>query len=365
MKKNILYIISRLSNLVPVNILYGIISNLDIQNYNVYILTLHKEDNKNSRYNDFKKIVKHIYLNDISDFKLLLGIDEIIKKTNQIIKEKEINIIHTHCIMSTVLASNIKKTKKIATIHCDIVADFYFRFGILSIIYANMYRYFLNKMDLLISCGNSVEKSNYKNLKLHSYSIMNGIDLNKINLKNVSKSKEEIKNMFKIKNKKKIFVTVNSLNKRKNVIFLIKVFKKLKNEILLIIGDGEDREKIEKLSSFHENIFYLGKKNLKEVQQILKMSDYYISSSKSEGIPNSVLEALQFELPVSLSDILAHRAILEKNREVGILFENNNIKDCIVKINSIQNKKIHYSEFVKIKPIISAKRMSQEYMKFY
>ena len=82
-------------------------------------------------------------------------------------------------------------------------------------------------------------------------------------------------------------------------------------------------------------------------------------------MPNSVLEALQFNLPLILSDIEAHREIIQLNDKIGFIFENNNEIDLKKKIEKIVNLKIKMDEFEKIYKKISAKRMTNDYMKIY
>ena len=47
------------------------------------------------------------------------------------------------------------------------------------------------------------------------------------------------------------------------------------------------------------------------------MSDVFVSSSESEGLPNGVLEALASGIPVMLSNIPQHLEILEEVNNVG------------------------------------------------
>lgn len=220
-------------------------------------------------------------------------------------------------------------------------------------------------MNLNISCGEGVSKLNQIHSGIKSISIMNGIEEEKINLENILESKAQIREKLKIPQDKKIFITVSSIDERKNILFLAKVFKEeLKDYIFIIIGEGNKRGELEDFIRGVKNIYYYGKKNLNEVQYHLKASDFYISASKSEGIPNSVLEALQFELPVVLSDIEAHKEINSLGK-IGIIFKNNDNKDLKDKIEEIVKNIPSNIEIKKIKNIISAKRMSREYMGIY
>jgi glycosyltransferase involved in cell wall biosynthesis len=67
----------------------------------------------------------------------------------------------------------------------------------------------------------------------------------------------------------------------------------------LIIGDGPLRKTIEdkiKQSGLSEKVKLLGR--VKNVHEYLRMADYFIHSSRGEGISNAILEAMFTGLPV-------------------------------------------------------------------
>lgn len=358
------YIISHLENAGPVNILYGIIKYLDRDKFEPYIITL-KPEKENTRIKEFEELKVKIIENVTSNFNIVFKRDKILEKK---IKELGIEILHAHCLPSAILLANfrLKNVKKINTLHWDFSTDLIYKFGrIRGYIFKKIYIKALKKIDLNISCGKAVSELNQIHSGIRSISIMNGIDDEKINLKNVLEDKNKIRKKLKIPVDKKVFITVSSIDERKNVLFLARVFKEeLKDYIFIIIGEGDKKEELEDLIKGTENIYYYGKKSLNEVQYYLKLSDFYISASKSEGIPNSVLEALQFELPVVLSDIEAHKEINSLGK-IGIIFKNNDKKDLKNKIEEIIKNIPTNKEMQKVENIISAKRMSREYIEIY
>ena len=77
-------------------------------------------------------------------------------------------------------------------------------------------------------------------------------------------------------------------------------------------------------------------KNLHQnVNEYLKSSDVYVSTSKSEGMPNGVLEAMATGLPVILSDIEQHKEILDRDNRIGYLYAHDNKEDLSQKMKKI------------------------------
>ncbi|MCF2674274.1 glycosyltransferase [Fusobacterium varium] len=359
---NICYMISYLGNCGPVNILYGIIKNLDKKQFKVIIITL-KEEKSNSRIKEFENLGIKVILCNISDFEIMCSKTF---KLNSIIEQENIDIIHAQCSRSSIFISKLEGGyEKISTIHCDFSTNFIYEFGItMGKIYSFLYLKALKKMDLNISCGKGVAALIWKNNILKTQVVQNGIDREKINIKNIKLTKEELRKKLNLKENKKYFVSVGSLSEGKNVLFLAKYFSntEIENISLILLGTGNKREEIINLKS--SNIKLTGKLSLEEVQEYLKVSDFYISASRTEGLPNSVLEALEFELPVLLSNIEPHKEILE-NYDCGELFELDNIDSLESKIKKILNKIKDNEEYKKIKVFIDAKRMSKEYEKIY
>ena len=103
------------------------------------------------------------------------------------------------------------------------------------------------------------------------------------------------------------FIYVGRLSPVKRVSMVVEAFcafsQKRGNKFrLLIVGDGEERKKVQKLaenSGFSDNIILTGVVEKKEVELYLQQSDFYITASKGEGASVAVLEAYRAGLPVA------------------------------------------------------------------
>jgi len=139
----------------------------------------------------------------------------------------------------------------------------------------------------------------------------NGLDYNIFKYdekKRIQKRKE-----LKIEDKTILYGHVGRFNSQKNHLFLIDVFneicKRQKNSMLLLIGEGEEKEKV---------IKYINELNLSNKVIILEpqanVQDYYMAMdlfvfpSLFEGMPNVIIEAQATGLRCILSDTITEEA---------------------------------------------------------
>lgn len=97
------------------------------------------------------------------------------------------------------------------------------------------------------------------------------------------------------------YITIGRLDQGKNHKMMIDAFAKLSNKDsqLVIIGEGQLREKLEAYIDFlalKKRVFLVGRE--KNPYKWLVRSDSFLFTSKHEGFPNVILEALACELPI-------------------------------------------------------------------
>jgi glycosyltransferase involved in cell wall biosynthesis len=96
-------------------------------------------------------------------------------------------------------------------------------------------------------------------------------------------------------------VNVGALDSNKNQMLLIKACELFPSVKALIIGDGPLRLALESENAKKKlGVVFLGKIPRKQVLRELQKSRIYVHTSKSEGIPKAVLEAMFAGLPVVL-----------------------------------------------------------------
>ncbi|WP_306568825.1 glycosyltransferase [Faecalispora jeddahensis] len=117
-----------------------------------------------------------------------------------------------------------------------------------------------------------------------------------------------------------LFIYAAEFSKRKNQQFLIKAFAKVADQIpqahLLLAGSGVLLEQCKVLVNtlqMEKRIHFLG--YVQQMQELYPLCDAAVSTSKVEGIPFNVLEAMSCDLPVLLSNIKGHRDLMENEAE--------------------------------------------------
>jgi glycosyltransferase involved in cell wall biosynthesis len=156
-------------------------------------------------------------------------------------------------------------------------------------------------------------------------------------------SKDEAKDKIKseIKNLRWIG-TISELHKNKGLEYMVRGFSSLEKNILenlalVIIGEGEERKKLEPLIKglgMEEKIFLVGKINT--AQLFLKAFDIFILSSITEALPYSILETGLANIPIIASNVGGIPEIIE-NDVTGMLIPARQPDKIAIAITEILN----------------------------
>lgn len=127
------------------------------------------------------------------------------------------------------------------------------------------------------------------------------------------------------------------------------VIKRMPNTLLLIIGDGPEREKLEALSAelgIAEHCIFTGFLYGEELVYTLGQCDVYLTGSKSENMPLALMEAMAVGLPIvavrslGLEEMLVHR----KNALLTAAGDPVEIADRVIEILEDEALRIKFSE---------------------
>ena len=263
-----------------------------------------------------------------------------------IIKENDYNILHCNTPMGGVIARMIgKKYRKKGLKIIYTAHGFHFFEGAPKInwmLYYPIEKYLSKFTDCLIT----MNKEDYDIAKNKFYAkkvvYTHGIGLNtkKFNIEMSPEEKEKLRKKLGISQKDFIIIYVAELINRKNHYMILNTMKKFNNKQnikVLLVGNGnleEEYKKYLKENHLEENIKMLGYRI--DVPQLMKISDIAISTSKQEGLPVNVMEAMISGLPDIVTNCRGNRDLIE-NEKNGYVIDINNESDLYEKIIKLYN----------------------------
>src|SRR5690554_782452 len=364
MKIKITYIVSRLIPVGPIFSLRNIISNLPKDKFQVTLITLN-ENNNQTIIDSFQQMNIKIYPLGTSKIKTLIcSVNDISK----VIKGIQPEIIHSHGLMADYVNSKLKiDSLKVTTLRCFPYEDFINNYG--KILGSLVIKFFMKNMrniDNRVACSVSLSERIKERTGMDFIPIPNGLDITNFG-KYKAEDKNDLRKKLKLPLNKKIFISVGNISQGKDPGILVDVFiSDPKDHFLILLGDGPLLESLKSKTIASRNIKFTGK--VSNVDEYLGASDFFISASHSEGLPNAVLEAMGSRLPVILSDIPAHKEILEKDPNCGFLFKVKNkesLYSAIKKLESMDYKLMMHSSETIINNYFTAKIMSNNYANYY
>ncbi|MEX8036417.1 glycosyltransferase [Acinetobacter baumannii] len=208
--------------------------------------------------------------------------------------------------------------------------------------------------------------------------IYNGIDLSKFIKSPLNKDK--IKNNLGIENGIPIFIAVGRFHEAKDYPNLINAFRIFKTKIihnsqdnnlpiLLIVGDGELKSEVELLiESFNlkDNIKLLGRRN--DIPDLLNIADYFILSSKYEGLPTVIMEAMACETFVISTNCSGVEEIMNDTGIMVAICDSEALAEGLIKAYNLSPKEIELNNLSarrRIEKIFSLEKSIETWLEIY
>lgn len=327
---------------------------LQNKGYNVYLVSLYDKINSINTEKAVANNLNIIYL------KKKLGLDiSLFFKVRKILRLYKPDIIHTHLdAMLYFLPFYNKKIRKFHTVHSIAQKE---ASGLQKIIRIIAFKI---KKVIPVAISNSIAKTvaYYYKINLTEIPVVyNGIDTSKY-----YRFCKQDKQLFTL-------INVGTLYEVKNQMYLIDAFamfnKKHTNSQLFILGDGPLKDQLQnKIESLQlvNKVHLVGK--VTNVWDYLAKSDVFVVTSKYEGLPLSMLEAMASGLPIISSNVGGIEDVLKDNIN-GFLYDLNNIDILVDYIsllycNSEIRKKMSETNFMTSKRY-DIEIMSDNYVKLY
>lgn len=366
-KHKILYVFTSCKRSGPVQIMYNLISNMDMKKFEPILITLYDEVSGESDLEKFLSLGIEHYRIPLGKKEILLNRTSALKN---IIKQISPNIIHSMGVFPDYAVSRMGFDCQVITLHNYMHEDYTAKFGkIKGRLLEWLQTYAVKHARKVWTCSESLAKMYAAEKHIQFDYIRNGVDVRRFSRCESEQKKNDLRKKLGLQENKLIFAYAGQFIDRKDQEFLLKLFStndNLKDYCLLLMGDGVNYELLRQKYSAYETIVFTG--NVSNVEDYLRVSDYYISSSRSEGLPTSVLEAMSCGLPVLLSDIMQHREIVEISNEVGLLYHIGNSNDCACRIAELVKKnyvEISDKAYACAHGSLSAETMSNNYQNEY
>ncbi|HBG60263.1 MAG: hypothetical protein A2Y03_05370 [Omnitrophica WOR_2 bacterium GWF2_38_59] len=226
------------------------------------------------------------------------------------IKKGNYDIVHTHSSKAGILgrwAAKLAGAKHIVhTPHGHVFHSYFSR--LLTAVFLLVEKFTAKFTDKIITLTikGKLEHIKYGIAKPSKFvQIYSGVDFNRISINNDFSQK--IKNDLKIDNDNIVFGTVTRLEPIKGNDCLIEamaeVVKNIPNSLLVIVGDGAERQNLIELAeslNIIDKVRFAGFRHNK--YDFINIFDIFVLSSLNEGMGRAILEAMYLKKPVIASD---------------------------------------------------------------
>jgi len=356
------YIVSTLRRCGPTHQLLNIIENLDKNLFDPTVITL-SEEPSGTMLAEFEKEGVPVVSLKLGRFSgLIFGNSRL----NTVLKTIKPQILHTQGIRPDTIAVKFSHYRVVSTLRNDPYVDYPLKYGLTKGRWmARIHIRAAGKMPCPVACSQSLANDFMSKYRIKTCIIQNGV--NDISYRPVSKeSKLDLRSKLGFEKPGVYFISVGSLIPRKNTGMIIQAFRNLEPlNHLIVVGNGPEKEKLEKSAGNCTNIHFVGQVN--NVADYLNASDCYISASTGEGLPNTVLEAMSCQLPVILSNIPSHTEIFS-DEEYPLFYhydDTSRLKELVMRLNGEAAASLAMFCRTVIETRFSARVMSGKYQKLY
>ncbi len=274
---------------------------------------------------------------------------EAYRQMKKIIKENGYDIIHCNTPMGGVIARLAgRKYRKNGTKIIYTAHGFHFFKGAKKInwlIYYPIEKYLSKYTDYLITMNEEdyeIAKKKFKHTNV-AYTHGVGVKEQKFLFNMTKQQEEDLKKELELQDDDFIIIYVAELTARKNHYMILNIMKELykekENIKLLLVGNGPlegEYKQFIKNNSLEHNVKMLGYRI--DVPQLMNISTIAVSTSRQEGLPVNVMEAMITGLPDVVTACRGNRDLIQNNIN-GYLVEINDIKGMKNKILDLYKDK--------------------------
>ncbi|MBD3921516.1 glycosyltransferase [Paenibacillus sp. PR3] len=369
-RSRIAYIVTNCKKTGPMNQTLNIIRNLDRKLFDPVLITLFPEVKSNTLLEEFKTECSSIHCLNMNKYQsILIGK----KKLNGLLAKIKPDLIQGVGMPPYTMSLSYRDTKHLVTLRNYCYEDYPAKYGkVLGPIIANkdmrLIRRQSNNGEVFVTCSSSLSKIYKDKHGLNFGFIRNGVDITRYS-KTSDSTRIDMRTKLNLPLNKTIAIYTGQINERKDqksAIDGVLAAKDKDNLVLLLLGAGSNYEALKERYKSSSNIVFVG--SVSNVSDYLQAADFYISTSKSEGMPNGVLEAMSVGLPVLLSDIPQHKELFDISNDIGLMYRLGDMSSLVNTINGMMQAdlaKMAEISYHAVTGNLTAQIMSNSYQKLY
>ncbi len=212
------------------------------------------------------------------------------------------------------------------------------KYGIFVNFFKAIQSFSVKHADLVITPSNYFTGvvSRWVSNKQQVITIYNGIDLS-LSFKKTSKFKD------------KTIITAGRLVPWKGFDVLIRLLKHIPEWRLMIVGSGDDRERLEKImheEKVQDRVVFLGQLTRTDLFEYIYKSNIFILASDFESFSFQVVESMHVGTPVIVKNI-GNLSEIIRHEENGILIDNLEKETVIKYLNLLENDIVFRGKLIK------------------
>jgi len=271
------------------------------------------------------------------------GIVQIFKILKEELKNRKIDVLHSHRYKENILAALLKKEGLtrylVQTVH-GLGEEFKGFQKIKIILYSLLNNYFTRRyFNKIIAVSNDIERQLKDKFKADCLTTVH----NAVKTENIrpAHSNSEVRRELKIDDSQPVIGTAGRLVPIKGYDIFLSAAKIILEDtpraVFLLAGDGPLKEELQQQAlslGIEKNVRFLGFRE--DIIDILNCLDIFVMSSHHEGIPMILLEAMALQKPVVSTAVGGVKEVIEDNLS-GLLVKPGDEKSlalaCLIVLN--------------------------------
>ncbi|OGP13278.1 MAG: hypothetical protein A2052_02165 [Deltaproteobacteria bacterium GWA2_54_12] len=224
------------------------------------------------------------------------------------LRQTRCDILHSHLLDEIgPIVGKLAGARVVATVHSDKH-------------YGAVDRFALSRSDLVLGCGKEVLRNISRFIPRRKVRVLSNA-IHKPD--NTRFCRKDVLRKFGIREESKLVVSLGRLARLKGYDLLIEAFRQVvtavPDAVLLIGGEGEERGRLNTLvesAGIGESIRLPG--IVREAHEVIASCDLYVNSSRWEGLPMTLLEAIAHGRPMVATDVGGNSEVV-RDGVTGIL----------------------------------------------